>query len=377
MKKSSYLAPVDRYGEKLYAYARNFREIALIIDQDPSKIKNYFNLPAIDFLVSDKNSTALERTCYLEAFSYGDLGVLLASPGPSLSGLMLRELGSQNQIDEFYSEIQSKKMRTFFGLTEPKKGSDANNIDTQLIKKDKSYFLTGEKCFFGNGAVAETGIVLARINDGPVGIRAIWLKPALLKSQCIEKQVLPMASLKGAQISYMRFSNLEVPESLILGGHKSVCQNGLLSILKVFNQLRTGVGALAIGQAQAVYDLVLQLRKSDFFSRGSFFDELHHQLTAARRYLHFAADSVDKSPLDFYHVSASKVMATRTAETVISACYDLCDINQLIENPWIVKAYRDVFCWEFMEGTTMIQKIHLKKRLKEVMNGKLSISFAA
>ena len=195
MKSNYYLSPDVRYGEELYSYAIDFRKIALFIDRDPLSIVNYYHLPAIHYLISDKNSTALERTLYLEAFSYGDPGVLLASPGPSLSGLMLRELGSQYQIDTFYSMIQLQKMRTFFALTELKKGSDANNIETALVKKEGKYFLTGEKCFFGNGAVAETGIVLARINPSPVGMRAIWLNPEMFKSKEIEKHLLAMASL--------------------------------------------------------------------------------------------------------------------------------------------------------------------------------------
>ena len=377
MKSNYYLSPDVRYGEELYSYAIDFRKIALFIDRDPLSIFNYYHLPAIHYLISDKNSTALERTLYLEAFSYGDPGVLLASPGPSLSGLMLRELGSQYQIDAFYSMIQLQKMRTFFALTELKKGSDANNIETALVKKEGKYFLTGEKCFFGNGAVAETGIVLARINPSPVGMRAIWLNPEMFKSKEIEKHVLAMASLKGAQISYMRFTQLEIPESMILGSHKSVCENGLLSIFKVFNQLRTGVGALSLGQAQAVYDLVFHLKKNHFYSNRSLFNDMNASLESARQFLHFSANSVDQTPLDPYWVSGSKIMATRTAEKVVSACFDLCTIGDLIENPWIMKAYRDVFCWEFMEGTSAIQKIQMKKKFKEVLNGKSPISIAA
>lgn len=377
-----YSSPDKRYGNTLCSYLMDFRSIALLVDSDPMAIKQYVKLPGIQFLLSDCDSSALERTRYLEAFSYGDPGVLLASPGPSLSGLMLRELGTQAQIDDFYSMIKAHHMRTFFALTEPNKGSDANHIETELKKINKTdYFLHGQKCFFGNGAVAETGIVLARINSGPVGIRAVWLTPDLLLQSSVLRETLSISALRGSQIAIMKLDNLKIPTSAILGSHRSACENGLLGILKVFNRLRTGVGALAIGQAQAVYDLVYLNNLTSLKSTCSFFSCLYAKLESARNALHYAAKSVDDNPFSFEVVSASKIIATRTAQNVIDACISVSSFENLLENPWLMKSYRDAFCWEYMEGTTAIQKIQLYKKISEksqgVYDAKLSLPFAA
>ena len=378
-----YLPQEERYGEFFTACAVDFRNIALAIDENPPLIKHHFDLPGIQFLMSDTNSTALERTKYFEALSYGDPGVVLASPGPSLSGLMLRELGTPEQIDAFYSMIKKHPMRTFFALTEPNKGSDANNIETRLIRNGKNYFLNGFKCFFGNAAVAETGVVLAKLNDSPVGIRAVWLTPEIMLNSTVHRISLPMAALRGAQIGAMQFNHLEIPEACILGLNRSACETGMLSILKVFNRLRTGVGALAIGQAQAVLDIVFQLNQNKFNSNKSLFFAMYEELSIARLLLEKAARGVECNAYLFSDVSSSKIIATRSAEKVISACLDLCSFSELIENPWIVKSYRDVFCWEYMEGTTAIQKIQIQKKLTNFIKQRreqyesLSLSFAA
>ena len=188
--KSNYIPAEIRYGELFASFANSFREIAFEIDEEPSKIKQYSHLPAIDFLISDRDSTTFERTCYLEAFAYGDPGVLLASPGPSVAGLMLRELGLPEQITEFYTLLREKRMTTFFALTEKEKGSDAMHIDTRLhqdIFSKNNYTLQGEKYFSGNASIADMGIVLAKISDGPMGMRAVWLTNAILNSSNIER----------------------------------------------------------------------------------------------------------------------------------------------------------------------------------------------
>ncbi len=362
---TKYIDPNVRYGAVLSDYASSFRKISGVIHENPNRITQYLDLPAVDFLLSDNSSSTLERTQYLEALSYGDPGVLLACPGPSLSGIAMRELASQKQLDDFYSILKHKKIRTCFALTEPEKGSDATRMKTRLIKQHNRFFLKGEKCFFGNGAVAEMGIVFAKIADNPIGMRAILLTPDILNSVLVEKEVLPQFALRGAQIAAMRFNQVEIPAENILGGHLSACQNGSLAFIKVFNQFRTGVGALAIGQAQGVFDLCLQ-HYSAFFKSADF-SWMNSELSISRQLLHRAAKKVDQNKLDGLSVSAAKVNASKTAESVIEYCVNQLPFDVLLSEPWILKSYGDVFCWEFMEGTTHIHRNQISRQLDQIV----------
>ncbi len=361
-----FVDPEIRYGKVFTDYARSFRQIALDIHENPSCITNYFNLPAIDFLVSDDSSTTLGRTHHLEALSYGDPGVLLACPGPSLSGVAMRELGSHEQIRDFYRIVKDKKIRTCFALTEPEKGSDATRIKAKIIKENNRFYLSGKKCFFGNGAVAEMGLVFAKIADNPVGMRAILLTSDILNSDLIEKNTLSQFSLRGAQIAAMRFNHVEIPEENILGAHLSACQNGSLAMIKIFNQFRTGVGALAIGQAQAIFDICYK-NYASFFSNLTL-NAMHSSLTNARAFLHQSAIKIDHDPMDGLCVSAAKVNATHTAEYVIQQCVDTLPFDVLLSEPWIVKSLGDVFCWEYMEGTTHVHHNQIARQLDGIVN---------
>jgi acyl-CoA dehydrogenase len=355
-----FIDPYVRY-KNLYAYAETFRGIAMEIHEAPEKIRHYFHLPAIEFLLSDRNSTALERTVYLEALSYGDPGVLLACPGPSLSGVTLRELGTPEQIDFFYDYILKNKSRTCFALTEPNKGSDASRIQSKIIKKNDQYYLNGEKCFFGNGAVAEMGVVFAKLADNPIGLRAVLLTKDLLDSEYIQRESLPQFCLRGAQIAVMNLNDVLIPKENILGVNRSACEVGSYAIVKIFNQFRTGVGALALGQAQAVFDLCYQ--NHGCFFTASELDEMNEMLASTRFLLHHAAASIDRDPGNGVLVSAAKLQATQSAEKIIRRCVEKMPFDVFISHPWLVKASQDVCAWEFMEGTSQIQLMNISRKL--------------
>ncbi len=367
-----FAAPEKRYSQILYDYAMHFRSIAMLIDHDPSQINKYLHLKAIDFLLSDRKSTTFERTKYLEALSYGDPGVLLASPGPSLSGLAVRELGKQDQIDAFYTALKRQKMHTFFGLTEIDKGSDAANLKTKLDAENNStdnYFLTGTKCFCGNVAVAKTGVIFARVDQSIAGIQAILLTPDLLASSDLVRATLPHTVLKGASLGYVTFNRLKVSRAAhFLGNHLSPVKRGLLSITKVFNKLRTGVGAIAIGQAQALLDYVLECRSINCLSNHSTITTMMQNVHAARLALHHAAKLIDVNAYDGVPVSIAKVQAIKITEDVITNIFKLMPVPMILESPWLCKVFRDRYCWEFMEGTSDVLMQHVKNNISGWFN---------
>ncbi|MCX7124686.1 MAG: acyl-CoA dehydrogenase family protein, partial [Gammaproteobacteria bacterium] len=126
-------------------------------------------------------------------------------------------------------------------------------------------------------------------------------------------------------------------------------------------------GALAVGQAQATYDMTFNINRKKIPTLKSTFSDLNLLLSSSRQMLHEAAIKVDINSLDGQPVSLAKANATKTAEIVIEQCIDLCGLDDLLENPWLLKAYRDVFCWEYMEGSTDIQKKHISRDLPKMI----------
>ena len=365
-----YIAPEVRYGVKLAEYAQFFRDIALEVDSNPDYIFEFKHHPAVQFVMQDRDSTAQSRTEYFEALAYGDPGVLMTCPGPSLSGLVFRELGTQAQQDYFFTHIRNNHSRTFFGLTEPNAGSDAAALGCTLEKRSGRYYLNGEKGLFGNGAVGDMGVVFARTAPGPLGIRAVFLSPELMLSthSWIKRTSVPMTGLRAAQIGYMRFEQCPIAIEHVLGSHKKPMEYGMMAIIKTFNRLRTGVGGLALGQAQAVLDFVYHNLTHDSNFPRQLYRNLFYQVSSARTLLIEAATIVENNPYDSYHISVAKIQATKTAERVVMSCIAHLPATILLENAWLAKCYRDCFAWEYMEGTSHMQLTNVYQRLQKRIN---------
>ncbi len=366
--KLPYLEPQYRYGHQFFEYASYFRELALLAEQNPDIIFEHTDHESLRFIMEDKHSSAVERTIYLEALSYGDPGVIMACPSPSLSGLIIRELGTPEQIDYFYDYIKTNNARTFFGLTEPNKGSDAGAMETDIKKGDKQdFYLSGSKCLFGNAKAGELGVVLARLGNGPLGIRAVFLTPEVLaeQSHAISRETFNIIGLKAAQIGKMSFNHCRISENNLLGEHLSAMERGMMSVIKTFNRLRTGVGAMGLGQAQAVLDYIYFHRQELNATSLQKYQEMYYEVEAARKLLMQSARSIDNDPFDTYAISLAKVNATHIIEKTMLQAFDILPMELVIEDEWLQKCFRDSCAWEFMEGTTNMQMENVYKHLQQ------------
>lgn len=335
-----------------------FRHIALVIDQNPAAMDHYLINPYISALAFDRNSSCLARTQYLEALSYGDAGVLLACPGPSLSGLLLRELGSKEQQEYFFDYVESNKASTFFAVTEPNFGSDPTSMQTVAVQgNQKHYLLSGEKWLVGHGADAPIGVVLARIARGPLGMVAFLLTEEVLnnaKTQ-LERKHLNMVGLRGARLSQIAFHQLQLSKHHFLGFHLRPVERGMMALLKTFNRMRPGVAAFALGTAQAILDYLLEasIRLEKYKPQ---FNILSLKINLTRQFLYQAAAKIDQNPFESGHISLAKVKASRLAEQCAAFAYEVIGSEGLMEHPLLRKWLRDVYGYEYMEGTTLIQR---------------------
>ena len=339
---------VKNYDDDILTLALPLRKAALAIDENPQKINDYFDLKAVRFLADDMFRSTVSRTQHMEIFSYGDPGVLLALPGPSLSGIALHALGTERQITQFSQYVKDKK-RTFFAITEPTIGSDPTNIKTRLLRKNNQYYLSGEKAFVGNAAAGDLGVVFASMGDHPLSLCFVYLTPKEMQHLGVTRSSLPMYGLRGAQIGCMRFDDVFIPYENILGLHKNPVSRGFLALQTIFMQFRPAVGALALGLAQAVLEYAVENHLS---VTNTLLKKHVEQLSAVRNLLQKAALSVDHKSMDIALISMAKREAVLAAEKCVSEMVAHISFAQLLEHPWLHKAYRDVFCFEYMEGTS-------------------------
>lgn len=372
------------YENILHEMSSEFRGIALKIEKSPNKISEYLHLEGIKglsrLMIPEKYNDSpltihkkkiygvnlLERVIALEILAYGDVGVLLASPGPSLSGQVVMDLGSEEQQERYYSMILKDDIWTFFAMSEPTKGSDASNIKTNLSKKENHYVLNGEKKYIGNGARGKIGVVFVRSSDGPLGISGILMES---NNKGFNATPLETLGLKAAGLSHLSFDDVAIEPQNLLGTHLSPTRRGLWGAIQTFNRMRPGVAALGLGIAQATLDYILNNRSNYSLDEKKVIEKYQDDIKMVRVLIRTAAVELEKDASNGYIASMAKIKAIELVEGITEYSLHLFAPHALLTHPFLNKWYRDARGLEFMEGTSNIQKLNV---FQSFYKGKIS-----
>lgn len=369
------------FGTNFIEHTAFCRNLALDIDADPFTINKHKNSSTVKQLCQVYHQTSLEKTRWSESLSYGDAGVYLSLPGPSLAGTAIEIIGDDNQQSIFFNYIKKARCTSFAAITEPDHGSDLANIETTITRVDKNFYsITGKKCFITHGYDGEVGIVLARTGTGTFEIIGVLItKDELANGEnngTIKKELLPVIGLKGTCLSKIEFSNFLVPSQNLLGQHLRLMQRGMLAIIKTFNLMRPCVAGFVLGQTQGIVDYLSHnvLSKNTNLLRR--ITEINSEIALTRNSLYQAAQKVDKDPLETSFVSLIKAQITNLSERVCALLFDELEPENFFEHPMLLKWSRDCYGFEYMEGTTIMQKRnvyqkHLRQTLKNKKDNKI------
>jgi len=356
-----------RYGTEAAMDIAFARRIALGMDTDPLGIDYYRFEPTITKLCKDRDGSCVERSKLAEIIAYGDANVFLACPNPSLAGGAIREIADQEQKKYFFDFVEETHCTTFTGITEPQHGSDVASLETQLAKIDvNTYQITGEKCFITHGFDGKIGVVVARTGSGPLGIQSVMLKEEDLKrgeeEGTLQREMLPIVGLRGTCLSRIVFHNFIIPAENLLGKHLRVSQRGMFSLIKIFNRMRPCVAAFSLGQAQGMLDYVATAISHLTWSQRCLLRSLNAELSYARSNLYASAKIIDENPLDSASVSLVKAQVTRLTERVCSRLLNQIGAVALCAHPLLLKWSRDIYAFEYMEGTSDMQKRNVSQK---------------
>ncbi|QJW35093.1 acyl-CoA dehydrogenase family protein [Cellulosimicrobium protaetiae] len=313
--------------------------------------------------------TCVERAVVAETLAWGDASVVVGAPGPSMSGIVVDDLADDEQRDRFYRRVAEPRTWTFFGLTEPDRGSDAAALETAVVElpggpDDGSApghgsprtVLRGHKKYVGNVARASLGVVFARHRPGPLGV-GVYLVDT--DRPGFDAAPLVLTGMRSIQLGEVRLRDVPLRPEDTLGRHLSPSRRGLLGAVRTFNRLRPVVASLAVGVTQAALDYVRAERSSftadERWRLETFDDRLH----AARALVLQAARAADDDPADGTLPAAAKAAALDLAEEVTHAVPPLLGPGARWEHPYLDKLVRDVPGLEMMEGTRTVQRLTL------------------
>ncbi|WP_410590239.1 acyl-CoA dehydrogenase family protein [Amycolatopsis sp. lyj-23] len=354
-------------------WGAEFRTAGAGLDTDPDAVGEHLDLAGVRCLATMlvpaefggaglrlgahrfHGMTAIERVVVLEELARGDAGLMLASPGASMSGVLVDVLADREQKEWFYGRLLERPTWTFFALTEPDRGSDATALETALTAAaGGGHRLDGRKKYVGNAARAALGVVFARTAPGPLGVTAVLVDTT---DPGFRAEPLESLGLRAARICELTLDGVAVPAERVLGRDRSPARRGMWACVQTFNRLRPGVAAIAVGIAAAAHDYVAAEGGPLDRAGRDRLEELGRRIEGVRHLVHLSAVEVDADGSRGHLASAAKAEACRLAEEATLEACGFFGPRARWDHPALDKLVRDARGVEFMEGAGNIQKL--------------------
>jgi alkylation response protein AidB-like acyl-CoA dehydrogenase len=280
---------------------------------------------------------------------------------------LLRE-GTEEQKARFLPDLIAGKLMGAFALTESEAGSDASAIRTRAVRDDGGWRLNGSKQFITSGRTAGLTLVFA-VTDPAAGKKGIsaFLVPTDRPGYRVDK-VEHKLGQHASDTCALGFEDLFVEDDLMLGqpgqGYRIALSN-----LEVG---RIGVAAQAVGMAQAALDVAIAYAKDrksmgkpiiEHQAVGFRLADLAARLEAAQQLVLHAASLKDAGLPCLKEASMAKLVASESAESVISGAIQTLGGYGYLEEFGLAKIYRDVRVCQIYEGTSDIQRMVIARAL--------------
>jgi len=287
----------------------------------------------------------------------------------NMAALLLARLGTTEQKARYLQPLLEGRLRVWVGITEPNHGSNVAGMETRATRDGDHWVINGRKLWITNGAIAELGILMARVpkgpGDEPHGITAFLVDSAQTR---FHKARVHTMVLRATTTSELVFEDARVPAGNLLGqvGH------GLKNILLALSFGRLSVAAGAVGAAQAALDLSIEharTRRQFGAPIGSFqlvqkmIVDMRVRTDAARQLARRAARALDRGQPARLECSVAKLYAAQAAHEVADLALQVHGGMGYSEDYPIERIFRDTRGAVIPEGTSEIQTLIIGREL--------------
>lgn len=270
--------------------------------------------------------------------------------------------GTEEQKRDYVPPLASGAKIAAFALTEPGAGSDASQVATTAVRDGDAYVLNGTKCFISNGGVAGTYTVFASTDrtKGTKGITAFIVEQGTPGFSIGKKE--EKMGIRASATTELVFDNCRIPAANRLGEEGQ----GFKIAMQVLDGARIGIGAQAVGIAQAAYEEALKYAKvreqfgrpiSSLQAISFMLADMAIGIEAARQLVYHAAALKDTGQPYGKEAAMAKTLASDTAVKVaLDAVQIMGGYGYSREYP-VERLLRDAKITQIYEGTNQIQRV--------------------
>jgi acyl-CoA dehydrogenase len=235
-----------------------------------------------------------------------------------MASVHLANAGTPEQKAQWMPEIVAGRAICAVAVTEPDAGSDVKGIRTTARRDGDAYVLNGAKMFITNGVHADLYFVAAKTSSEARPSQSISMflvekgTPGFRVSRALDKH-----GWRSSDTAELVFENCRVPAESLLGGEGQ----GFYAIMRNFQNERTVISAMAMGEAQAAIELTL-----DYVTTRKAFGATLYEKQAVRQRLAKLAGEVEAGRQLVYHAAwldAQGIDCTREVSMAKAYCGEL------------------------------------------------------
>lgn len=296
----------------------------------------------------------LSRACASTGITY--------SAHISLGGAPLNLFGTEEQKKKYLTPICTGESFGAFGLTEPNAGSDAGGTQTTAKEDGDDFIINGSKVYITNASYAKHLAITAitDVKDGKKEISAI-IVPTDAEGFTIVDNYDKMG-LNASNTTELVLDHVRVPKKNLLGKRGE----GFKQFLVTLDGGRIGIGAMAVGIAQAAFDRALQYSKerkqfgktlSEFQVTQFKLADMALKIELARNMVYKAAWLKDEGQPFTKEAAMCKLYASEIAMEIANEAIQIHGGYGYMKEYEVERYMRDAKLLEIGEGTSEVQRM--------------------
>ncbi|WP_252502926.1 acyl-CoA dehydrogenase [Sporosarcina sp. Marseille-Q4943] len=286
----------------------------------------------------------------------------------SLGGAPLYLFGTEEQKRKYLTPICTGESFGAFGLTEPNAGSDAGGTQTTAREEGDEFVINGSKVYITNASYAKH-LALTAITGNENGKKEISavIVPTDAEGFTVIDNYEKMG-LHASNTTELVLDNVKVPKENLLGKRG----DGLRQFLVTLDGGRIGIGAMAVGIAQAAFDRALKYSKerkqfgktlSEFQVTQFKLADMAMKIELARNMVYKAAWLKDQGRPFTKEAAMCKLYASEIAMEVADEAIQIHGGYGYMKEYEVERYMRDAKLLEIGEGTSEVQRMVIARQI--------------
>jgi len=287
-----------------------------------------------------------------------------------MASVHMANAGTEEQKKKWMPEIIAGRAITAVAVTEPDAGSDVKGIRTTARRDGDHYVLNGAKMFITNGVHADLYFVAAKTSPDARPSQQISIfmvqkgTPGFRVSRALDKH-----GWRSSDTAELAFEDCRVPAENMMGQEG----RGFYAIMSNFQNERTVIGAMAMGEAQAAIDLTLDYVTTRKAFGAPLFDKqairqrlamLSAKVEAGRQLVYHSA-YLDSQGVDCTReVSMAKAYCGELVNEVMFTCLQFHGGMGFMRESTIERMSRDARVQNIGGGATEVMLEEVAKRMR-------------